>query len=857
MRKKTLQISLRARIFLSFLVALFPVLLCISITVELYLIPTIEKSVRQDLKNSTHLLSNAIKSNATVAIRNHLRAIADKNREIALQHFSLIESGILSTEEAKRRLRDIFLSQRVGTSGYLYCLNSQGTAVIHPRPLVENTDVSNFAFVRRQMEIKEGYVEYDWKNPEDQQPRAKALYMVYFEPFDWIISASSYRTEFNELLDPEDLRETVLSLRFGENGYAYLFQTDGELLIHPRLKNFNVFDQAALPSGFARRMVQEKSGILQYSWRNPDEAESRKKIAVFETLPEYDWLVVSSAYAAEVLKPVYIARLVAHGATLMYLLVASMASFYLSRRLTRPVDAMLEQLDKNSQSGEHGFLPVLAEDELGRLAREFNDFLSTLEKQSETIRHEQKRYQSLFEANLDAVLLLRGAVIINCNPATVDIFEAEPDDIIGKTIYDFSPPKQVDGVDSDVLGQRIIGQGSSSAHQTFEWIHITASGKKFDAEVRLKFFDTDTKGTLLLAYVRDITERKRAEEAVRQSELRYRQIIENANDAIFIAQKEYIVFANKKATVLSGYSGVELIGQHLGRLIHPGDLAVVVDNQVKRVYGDADLPAAYDFRLIAKDETEVTVQTSTIVVDWDGEPATLNFLRDISDQKKMEIALEQAQKMEAIGTLAGGIAHDFNNLLMGIQGRISLMMVQEEVSDEQRAQLRAIEEYVKSAAGLTQQILGFARGGKYTPIPIDINSFIAKSSSMFGRTRKEIEVQVELCDAPVVVEADRSQLEQVVLNMYVNAWHAMPDGGRLMIRTEEVRLDMDVCRFHQVPPGRYAHIAITDTGCGIEQSIRQRIFDPFFTTKHKNRGTGLGLASAYGIIHNHKGFITV
>jgi PAS domain S-box-containing protein len=242
----------------------------------------------------------------------------------------------------------------------------------------------------------------------------------------------------------------------------------------------------------------------------------------------------------------------------------------------------------------------------------------------------------------------------------------------------------------------------------------------------------------------------------------------------------------------------------------------------------------------------------------------IEHLRDITAEKKAEAEnrhlqkqLIHAQKMESLGTLAGGIAHDFNNLLMGIQGRASLMSVELSNGHPHHEHVAAIEEYVRSATNLTKQLLGLARGGKYEVKPIDINDVVVGSAAMFGRTRKEIQIHTKIHGQPLVVAADRGQIEQVLLNIYVNAWQAMPHRGELYLETREVRLDANQSRAYRIAPGRYGRISIKDTGTGIDEAIRPQIFDPFFTTKEKGRGTGLGLASAYGIVANHEGAITV
>jgi two-component system cell cycle sensor histidine kinase/response regulator CckA len=172
--------------------------------------------------------------------------------------------------------------------------------------------------------------------------------------------------------------------------------------------------------------------------------------------------------------------------------------------------------------------------------------------------------------------------------------------------------------------------------------------------------------------------------------------------------------------------------------------------------------------------------------------------------------------------------------------------------------IHAIEEYIRSATNLTKQLLGFAQGGKYEVKPVDMNELVLSSSAMFGRTKKEIRIHNKCEKSSLVVEVDRGQIDQVLLNMYINAWQAMPpDGGELYLETKIVTLDEADCKPHQIEPGRFVKVSITDTGAGMNEAIRLQIFDPFFTTKEKSRGTGLGLASAYGIIKNHGGMVTV
>jgi two-component system cell cycle sensor histidine kinase/response regulator CckA len=250
--------------------------------------------------------------------------------------------------------------------------------------------------------------------------------------------------------------------------------------------------------------------------------------------------------------------------------------------------------------------------------------------------------------------------------------------------------------------------------------------------------------------------------------------------------------------------------------------------------------------------------SSAIFYDSEDQPAgSVVNLRDIREQKKLETQIHQAQKMEAIGTLAGGIAHDYNNLLMGILGNTSLMAFDLRSDHPHYERLKNIEKYVQSGADLTKQLLGLAKGGKYEVKPIDINDVMEKSSEMFNRTRKEIRIHSNYQKDLWRVEADTSQIEQVLLNLYVNASQAMPGGGELYLKTKNVVLDDSYTQHFYLKGGNYVKISVRDTGTGMDDNIKKRIFDPFFTTKDIGRGTGLGLASAYGIVKNHGGMITV
>jgi two-component system cell cycle sensor histidine kinase/response regulator CckA len=360
--------------------------------------------------------------------------------------------------------------------------------------------------------------------------------------------------------------------------------------------------------------------------------------------------------------------------------------------------------------------------------------------------------------------------------------------------------------------------------------------------------------------------RKAADDALRESEDKYRTILESIEEGYFETDLagNLTFFSNPFCKIL-GYSHSQLIGVNTRQYTTPETVEKM--DRITEQLLQAGMPeniTSYD--VIRPDGDKVLLELSFSILKGpdEGPVGFRGVLRDVSARKKtekekhkLETQLQQVQKMESIGTLAGGIAHDFNNILMGIQGNASLMLLKIDSAHPNYEKIKNIETYVQNGTTLTKQLLGFARRGKYLVKATDLNEIIEKSSSLFARTRKEIQVHSNLHDSIWTAEVDRGQIEQVLLNLYVNAWQAMLDGGDLYLRTENVTLDSSYVKPYKVEPGRHVKISITDTGVGIDKQTQERIFEPFFTTKEMGRGTGLGLASVYGIIKSHGGYINV
>jgi len=483
------------------------------------------------------------------------------------------------------------------------------------------------------------------------------------------------------------------------------------------------------------------------------------------------------------------------------------------------------------------------------------------ELEKETHKHRQvekaledseAKYRNLFETSMVGLYRTRiedGKVLL-ANQAFADIFgyaSAEQLEEEFVTSEHYANPER-----RRELLHQLAGRGKVDG---FEIVGIRKDGSHVNIAVSAALYPE--RGYIEGALI-DITDRRQAEEALHEGEEKYRTVLDSNPDPLVVYDiVGKVIYFNPAFTRVFGWTLEERLGQKMDVFV-PEENWPETRIMIEKVKAGESF-SGIESRRYTKAGKVIEVSVSgAIYRDRDGKPVgSIINLRDISNQKQLEAQLFQAHKMEAIGTLAGGIAHDFNNLLMGIQGRSSLMMTDVDASHPHYEHLKGIEDYVKSATDLTKQLLGFARGGKYEVRSSDLNEVIDKSSKMFGRTKKEIKIHRKYQRNIWTVEVDQGQIEQVLMNLYVNAWQAMPGGGKLYLETENVTLDESYMQPYDVRPGRYVKISITDTGAGMNMATQQRIFDPFFTTREMGRGTGLGLASAYGIIKNHGGFINV
>jgi PAS domain S-box-containing protein len=455
------------------------------------------------------------------------------------------------------------------------------------------------------------------------------------------------------------------------------------------------------------------------------------------------------------------------------------------------------------------------------------------------------RMLDLFEGF--AIVTDRQGRIVYANPATSRLSGYSQSELAGcslETIFDLADEQRA------LIDQCLRDKTTIS----FETTGIRKADPTFPVQLNAAPLNLETDALGLVVFAFDISGLKMAIE----EQARLVTAVEHAAESIIVTNPEGIIeYVNPAFEKITGYSRQEVIGRNI-ELMDSGRhsktfLSFIIDTlQRGEIWQGRIVNKRKDNSLY---ETEATVSP---IKNKIGEITNyVSLQRDVSHEVRLERQLRQAQKMEAIGTLAGGIAHDFNNLLMGIQGNISLSLLDLDTDSPLSKNLKKIEQYIQNGVDLTKQLLGFARGGKYEISLLNINELLKEQNLMFSRTNKEVIFEDKFAPDLWSVEVDRGQIEQVLMNLYLNALQAMPGGGTLIIRTGHVTIDKDQYNPYYVKAGKYVKITIEDTGIGMSEEIQQRIFDPFFTTKEMGRGTGLGLASVYGIVKNHEGFINV
>lgn len=465
----------------------------------------------------------------------------------------------------------------------------------------------------------------------------------------------------------------------------------------------------------------------------------------------------------------------------------------------------------------------------------------------------ERRFKSLYDSVSDLIYTqdLEGR-FLTANRALAELFGYPEEEFIGRRAADFMRPELRHLFDAEYLATL----KKTRRHQGVT-AYFTKDGRKIYLDYVSRLLQPESGEAFISGIARDVTERVAAQRAIQEREQRLQAFLDATPNPLVVYDPEgRPLFLNPAFTSLFGWTMDDLKGKKIPFV--PDNQREKTISSIKALYNGENTGALETKRLTRDGHTlDVVVHAALIKGVRDRPSGMVVSFTDLTESKRMKESLLQAQKMEAIGLLAGGVAHDFNNLLMAIQGNISLMLMNLNPEHPFFRRFKDIEQCSRQGAELTRQLLGFARGGKYEIKPVDFTMLLRMHNQIFGRTRKGIRIQERYEDDLWLIEADEGQMLQVLMNLYLNASEAMPEGGTISVDTRNVVLDKNHGRAFAIEPGRYVQVQVMDTGIGMTPEIQERMFDPFFTTKETGRGSGMGLASVYGIVKNHGGFIEV
>jgi PAS domain S-box-containing protein len=496
------------------------------------------------------------------------------------------------------------------------------------------------------------------------------------------------------------------------------------------------------------------------------------------------------------------------------------------------------------------------------VARDSGRDITERKRTEDALRGSEEKYRSLVDGANEAIFVAQDGMLKFVNHKAAELSGHSEQELMAKPFPEFIYPDDRQLV-VDNYTKRMKGEPVLSKYD-FRMLTVDNSAKWVEINTVL----IDWKGRpATLNFLTDITEHKMAEEKLRESEERYRTLFEDAIDGIALADAETgrLVECNQALCRMVERDRTELLGQQQSILHAPEPLiGGLTRSFVKHRVSGPVMVSQEEF--MSKTGKKIPMEVKASRVHMNGRDYLLGIFRDISERKHLEKEKEtlqsqllQVQKMEAVGTLAGGVAHDFNNLLTAISGYTNLAMEKIDESDPMYRDLKQVSIAASKAAGVTRQLLLFGRKQHMEPVPMDPNAAISRLLKMLDRIiGEDIVIETDLGKDIWYILGDEGNVEQVLMDLTVNARDAMPGGGKLFIKTENVTIDDEYCRTSKkARPGRFVCLSISDTGTGMDELTQDHIFEPFFTTKEAGKGTGLGLSVVFGIVQQHKGWINI
>ncbi len=809
------------------LVALVPVVAIGFITLHL-----LTTSLKKDIVQKNSLLAQSLAGEVK-------RYLAEPQAVLGQAATVIQDKGMLKSSDI-----DGFLETTVASYPFLSCIQmiDHKGWVIHMAPFREDSvgiDLSEQPFFKVTSKTHTPYLSPTFISVESLAPT-----MVMTRPMDQGMLVG--------YISLEDLSRITGRVKIGEKGYAVMTDREGAIIAHPNAafvaQRLNIKQLEIIRQG-----LMGKEGTFSYRF------DGVKNLGCVAVVPSIGWPVVVVQPLDEAFAPVRrLQRVFLWGISFSVILALSIAFFSLKKIVT-PFSRLISDTGNISQ-GNYQIPPHRKSyPEIDALADDFRIMAVSLAAREVALQQSEEKYRNLVEGSFDGIFIQKGPRIIFANQRLCEMLGYDWKELAGLDHWRVYHPEYRD-LTRERAQARMRGETVTSR---YEVKLLRKDGSWFFGEVSAKAIQLNGEAGIQV-WINDLTDRKEAGAAVLRSEKRFRDLFNAISDLIYTQDLEgRFLSANPAMCALFGYHLREFLGRRALDFMDP-EVQLLFESEyleVLKTKGRYEGVSGYK----AKDGRRIFIEYhSTLVKPEEGEPYISGIGRDVTERihskkqlKMLREQVAQAEKMKAIGVLAGGVAHDFNNLLMGIQGNASLMLLTVSSTHPHHEKLKNIEKYVQQGADLTRQLLGFARGGKYEVKPTEINRLLEDELRPFQRTRKELMIHRDYQEGIWIVDIDRGQIIQALLNLLINAWQAMPGGGDLQVQTRNVKIDEAESGLHQVDPGKYVKISIRDSGVGMDEGTLARIFEPFFTTKGMGRGTGLGLASVYGTIKNHGGFIHV
>jgi two-component system cell cycle sensor histidine kinase/response regulator CckA len=845
--------------------------------------------IKQEVNRVVDLISYE-KTQSEILTRKKIKSRVYEAYSIA-QHIYQQNKTAKSQAEIQKMILDALRPIRFEYgSGYYFATRLDGVEMLFAdKPEMEGLNLLDVQDTRGQYVIKdmvamakrsgEGFYEYHWTKPDSVGNDFKKIsFIKRFEPYDWFIGTGLYVDDVEGQIKA-NLLSTISRIRFGKEGYIFINRLNGDALVSNRKlfsgtkKLWEVFNKhpEKMKDIFDKEYhaaLKPQGDYIYYSHvklTTPNK-ESPKASFIYG-IPDLQWLVGAGVYLDDVETDIAVMQtelndqikekmfysiLIVMGIVALFFLFFSR----LNRGLKNDLNLFVSFFNRAAHSDEEIDRETIKFVELDQMAEYANKMLTDRKQAEDALLEKERFLQNVFDGIQDGVSVLDPELnIIRVNQCMEKLY-GDHKPLIGKKCYEVYQQREsicpwcpsVKAIKTGEPQNEIVPYPTEENPEG--WIDVSAYPMK-DAQGRV---------SAVIEYVKDITDRKRAEEALRESEEKYRTVLETSLDPIVVYDMEgKVTFFNPAFTRIFGWTLEERLGKKMDLFV-PEETWPETQKMIEKVLAGENF-SGFETLRYTKEKNIVHVNMSAAInKDQNGKPiGSVINLRDITEQKKLEGQLHHALKMESIGTLAGGIAHDFNNILGIILGNTELAMDDVPEWNPARLNLKEILTASLRAKDVVRQLLSFARKTQLEKKPTDIIPIVKDSLKLLRSSiPTSIELRENIAKNVATIMADPTQINQVLINLCTNADHSMPDGGVIEVTLKNVALDENTAAQHaDLTPGWYVNLTVSDTGHGISQEEIDRIFDPYFTTKELGKGTGMGLAVVHGIVKGHNGLITV